>query len=60
MTREEYERRKAETRAAPGWKPKGEPNCSDCCCMSHCETHHKIEGEYPDEWVTTNLTNEEK
>ncbi len=25
----------------------GEYDCSDCCSMSHCETHHKDEGTYP-------------
>jgi hypothetical protein len=31
--------------------PKGDPDCGDCCTMSHCETHHKEEGQYPD-WIT--------
>lgn len=25
----------------------GDPNCSDCMTMTHCETHHKVEGLYP-------------
>ncbi len=25
----------------------GDPNCSDCLSMTHCETHHKVEGLYP-------------
>jgi hypothetical protein len=32
----------------PGDDPyRGEYDCSDCCSMSHCETHHKTEGTYP-------------
>ena len=26
----------------------GDPNCSDCLSMTHCETHLKVEGLYPD------------
>ena len=25
----------------------GHPECSDCCAMSHCESHMKDEGTYP-------------
>lgn len=25
----------------------GDPNCSDCLTMTHCESHHKVEGLYP-------------
>lgn len=25
----------------------GSPDCSDCMTMTHCETHHKVEGLYP-------------
>ena len=44
---------------AMGYVYRGDPNCSDCCTMSHCETHHKTEGEYP-EWVTTSALPPEK
>lgn len=33
------------TPGQPGYR--GEYDCSDCCSMSHCETHHKDEGTYP-------------
>lgn len=26
---------------------RGNPGCSDCMTMSHCETHEKAEGVYP-------------
>jgi len=35
-------RRLGEDFCASEWK------CSDCCCMSHRETHHKTEGIYPE------------
>ncbi len=25
----------------------GDPSCTDCLSMTHCETHHKVEGLYP-------------
>ncbi len=25
----------------------GDPNCSDCMTMTHCESHHKVDGLYP-------------
>lgn len=25
----------------------GDPDCSDCMTMTHCEVHHKVEGLYP-------------
>lgn len=32
----------------PGDDPyRGEYDCSDCCSMTHCETHHKTEGTCP-------------
>lgn len=35
--------------AADALKPyRGDPNCSDCLTMTHCETHHKVEGLYPE------------
>lgn len=55
MTQEEYEAYKARIRAEPGWRPNGHPDCGDCCTMSHCETHFKIEETYP-EWVTRGST----
>jgi hypothetical protein len=51
MSQEDYEKLVADTRARPDWKPDGDPMCSDCCTMSHCETHFKLDGHYP-EWVT--------
>ncbi len=34
--------------AAEALKPyRGEKDCGDCLTMSHCETHHKVEGTYP-------------
>ncbi len=51
MTRQEYDEMVAQTRAAPGWKPHGHRGCSDCETMSHCETHHKEDGTYPDDSV---------
>lgn len=29
-----------------------EPGCSDCETMTHCETHHKVEGLYPEPRTT--------
>lgn len=61
MTEQEYVLTVAATRAAPGWRPYGEPGCSDCETMTHCETHHKSEGVYPsDEPRPATATPEEK
>lgn len=39
--------------AAEALKPYGgEPGCSDCETMTHCETHHKVEGLYPEPRTT--------
>jgi hypothetical protein len=27
---------------------RGERMCSDCCTMTHCATHNKVEDTYPD------------
>lgn len=29
----------------------GSMDCTDCLSMTHCESHHKIEGLYPREWL---------
>lgn len=28
----------------------GDDHCGDCLSMTHCETHHKITGMYPDDY----------
>jgi hypothetical protein len=60
MTGAEYEKLKADVRGAPGWRPHGDPNCTDCLGMSHCETHFKIDGTYPDEATQTGCPDAEK
>jgi hypothetical protein len=49
LTEREYALQVAAVRAQPGWRPYGNPRCSDCATMTHCETHHKSEGVYPED-----------
>lgn len=35
---------------------RGEPDCGDCVTMTHCETHHKDEGTYPEPRTTSPRT----